>query len=480
MNHRTIWRVELAVSLFAMTLFAAAGPASAQGPNVKQGGDGGSNSCPNGSLKGFKAAANVGASFSNVGDVTTYRFISFLNESPVNGVPGLIKYCIYTDPAGSVPLASTVAATGADGQLWTFNGSSKGFAFARPGGNKSNIPLDGGTTTMGSATWGTTPTEQTILLHIADPAVCANLYGGTAPTCFVKPSTSLSCSAGEGSASAAYNAIPYGGVNCAPPSVGVEAYGFNELGDQVTLATGTGRQLDSLIVLFTSYGCSVSGHWYSGDCVTTAGATFDVPITARIYNPANCSGTPLICSGAPLATVTTTQTIPFRPSADPTNCGGPDPNGYAAGSRWFNPLGNGGAGACQYSIGKLLTFDFSAQDKTVPDDVIWTVAYNTSHSGYNPIAVPLGAGAACESSAAGCGYDSLNVGVKSYTGAPYAGTDDAENTVFLNLWEGNSVPQYPPPFGFGVLTPAVGVESTTDAIIPSWIGYRPLGEIITE
>ncbi len=443
-----------------------------------------SSGCPT-STKNFFPAPNVAASFSNVGNTFTYTFTSLTNEKPfTNGVPGLIKYCVYPSPATNEPTTGNATATGADGSTWLFKKDPKEFAFVRPGGNKTDILLNGTSTTMGTATFGTPPTDQNILLHIADPTVCKQVYpNSTAGTCFVKPSPALSCNAGVGDSVAAYNAIPFGGVNCAPPSVGVEAYGFNELGDQVILA-GTARQLVSLNVLFTSYGCSVGGHWYSGTtapCVTTTGASFTIPITANIYDPSDLT-TPIATTGP------VDQTIPYRPSADPTNC----PNGYPIGctvgvdctyepkSQWFNQSGNGGAGACQYSIGKVLTFDFSSLNKTLPDNVIWTVAYNTSHSGYNPIADPLGPGAACETSPGGCGYDSLNVGIKSYPNAPYAGTDVDENVVFINWWKGNTVPQYPWPWGFGVLTPPVGVESTTDAIISGWFGYRPLGQIITK
>ncbi len=427
-----------------------------------------SSGCPSSGLTAFKVASNVSAYFTTSGTTDTYFFSSLTNEKPVNGVPGLVKYCVY-------PSAEPDKGIKALYDSWISKQDPHDFAFIRPGGNKTNIPLDGTQgVQVGTATWTALPNSQTILLHIADPTVCAGLYGGTPSTCFVKPSQA--CVAGD--SNAAYNAIPTGAENCIPPSFGVEAYGFNELGDQVTFKSGTGRTLVSLNVLFTSYGCSASGHWYSGDCVTNAGDTFDVPITASIYESANCSGTPLVCL-APVATVTTTQTIPYRPSADPVNCGGPDPYGYAVGSRWFNPAGNGGAGACQYSIGKLLTFTFPA-GTTLPDNVVWTVAYNTSHSGYHPIASPLGPGDACEASAGGCGYDSLNIGTKSYTGAPYAGTDVDESVIFLNWWAGNGVPQYPPPFGFGVLTPPAGVEATTDTINDTWIGLRPLGEIITK
>jgi hypothetical protein len=81
--------------------------------------------------------------------------------------------------------------------------------------------------------------------------------------------------------------------------------------------------------------------------------------------------------------------------------------------KWFNPL-NGANGACQNSIATVLTFDtFPAA--ALNDNVIWTVAYNTTHSGYSPI----GEGTTCYTSSGGCGYDSLNVGVKSYPGSDF-------------------------------------------------------------
>jgi hypothetical protein len=273
----------------------------------------------------------VAASFSNSGFTTTYTFVSLQNETPIAaGVPGLVKYCVYV--SGAPTLASL--ATGADGEPWITAEDSKDFLFGRPGGNKSNILLNGASTVIGTATFGNTPpASQTILLHIIDPAVCASLYGATVTTCFVKPANLNSvCNLGEGNTVAAYNAIPFGGVNCSPPSLAFEGDGVAEFGDEVALA-GSARQLVSLKVLFTSYGCGVSGHWYSGDCLTNPGQAFNIPITANIYSGDTCT-TDGCTQGTLLATVTQNQFIPYRPSADLVNCGGTDPYGYATGSRW--------------------------------------------------------------------------------------------------------------------------------------------------
>src|SRR6266568_4575365 len=148
------------------------------------------NDCP--SLSGKVASNLVGASFSTSGSTTTYKFSS-ANESSSGGVPGLQEYCVY--PQGSSPLLPTLAnimpqAVGANGSAWDKSLGGDNFSFDRPNGAPSNIPLDGSTVTMGTATWsGSVPTSQTILLHINDAAECDKLYGGNPGTCFVLPGT---------------------------------------------------------------------------------------------------------------------------------------------------------------------------------------------------------------------------------------------------------------------------------------------------
>ncbi len=66
------------------------------------------------------------------------------------------------------------------------------------------------------------------------------------------------------------------------PSVGAEAYAFNELGDAVNFV-GTARSPRAVTVTMSSWGCQ-SGHWNTTDCVTAAGATFNIDITLNIYN----------------------------------------------------------------------------------------------------------------------------------------------------------------------------------------------------
>jgi len=60
------------------------------------------------------------------------------------------------------------------------------------------------------------------------------------------------------------------------PSVGAEAFFFDEFGDGVTFA-GTSRGLVNVTVTLSSFACQ-SGNWFSGNCVTTPGATYSVPL----------------------------------------------------------------------------------------------------------------------------------------------------------------------------------------------------------
>jgi hypothetical protein len=457
------WRRLLAIPVVAALFTLASALAGATGPAFAAP----AGPCPSSQALGnFVVSSNVGAAFSNSNNTTTYKFFSLTNENLGDGVPGLIKYCVYPSLAQQpiTPTTLTVQATGADGSVWDTKAGSRNFAFERPKGNPSNIPLAGNATDMGTANWNALPDNQTILLHINDPEVCAQLYGGTSPTCFVKPNPGLACNLGD--TTVAYNAMPFGAVNCAKESFGVEAYDFNELGDEVTLEPDTGRELVSLNVLFASYACSVSGHWYTGDCDTTDGATFTMlaatnPITAKIYAVADCGGNP--CPGALLATSLDQDfIIPYRPSADPDNCKVADGNDP---SQWFNPLKDGGAGGCQYSISKVLTFTF-APGFTLPDNVIWTVQYNTTNAGYAPIGVTT-----CNANAnnPGCLYDSLNVGTFSFPGAPYAGTDVAEGVAFQS-WRNS--------YG-GAIVPLQSItvyQNSADTVTTR----RPLGEIITK
>jgi len=236
------------------------------------------------------------------------------------------------------------------------------------------------------------------------------------------PATAGPGSSAGGSAQSGYNAIP-SKVSGNVPSEGFEAYADTVLGDEVALG-GSARGLQSMSVLLSSWGCE-SGNWYAGDCATTPGATFDVPLTFTVY--ADNAGTP----GAALATRTSTVAIAYRPSAS-TKC---------TDGRWYNTKDK----TCYNGLPQTVTMSFSGQ--TLPAQVIWTVQYNTTH--YGP--APIGETAACFTESGGCGYDSLNLGVFTFANSPFAGTDLDADKIFRN-----------------------------GAMESGWTGYRPLGALVTK
>lgn len=191
------------------------------------------------------------------------------------------------------------------------------------------------------------------------------------------------------------------------PSVGAEAYAFNQFGDAVTFA-GTARNLGKVVVTMSSWGCE-AGHWNTSDCVTTPGSGFSLPITLNVYN----AGSP--APGSLIATRTQTFTIPYRPSADHVNCTG------ANDGKWYQAS----SGLCFNGLANNITFDFSSQGVVVPNSVVYGIVYNTTSFGPSP----LGTSTACFGTAAGCGYDSLNIAL-----APVVtiGTKPFFDTVYQN------------------------------------------------
>ncbi len=196
------------------------------------------------------------------------------------------------------------------------------------------------------------------------------------------------------------------------PSVGFEATQGYELGNLVNFATSA-RVLDNVVVQMSSWGCETG----SGvTCATTAGATFNEPVTFNIYNVGNGT-TP----GTLVATDTQTFAIPYRPSADAVNCTG------ANAGAWYDsttdPVTDQPIG-CLNGLLTNITFNFG--HVTVPNSVVYGIAYNTSDYG----SPPYGDATACHASSGGCGYDSLNIGLSNEPGAPSVGTDNDNGTIY--------------------------------------------------
>jgi hypothetical protein len=431
-------------------------------------------SCPT-STSNLRDALNVGASYD--ADTDIYSVERFGPAAPTS----LVKYCVYTDKA---PNTLAAIAIGADGvSAWTASKKAKTFSFSRPGGTPTNLALDGTNQPVGSATFvDPQPTRNDIVLHISDSGQCFDIYGVVTPTCFVTPAEEPGpvCDASSSSdTNAAYNSIPKDAVDCGPPSQAFEGTSTKEFGNEVVL--GAGGTLATLKVLFNSYACKDHPLWNSGLCTTNPldpplGDTFTHPIRANIYS-VGVNHT----VGQLLASTTVTQTIPYRPSADPTCVDGQN----IATGQYRNPVTN----LCTFSKKVVLSFTLPNIQPalTSGDHVIWTVAYNTTHYG----SPAIGESAACYTSTAGCPYDSLNVGTKTFPGSPYAGDEADDHAAFINsTWHGMycddgdlgldflRVSTSPPTcvnygdFPYNAGNP--GPNYAPDA----WLGYTPLATLI--
>lgn len=237
-----------------------------------------------------------------------------------------------------------------------------------------------------------------------------------------------------------YNNIP----NPTPgnlPSEAFEATGTSEFGGQVQLA-GSARTNAKVTVLMSSWGCQ-DGHWYSGDCITSPGSTFSVPITLNVYTveAGNHPG------ADPIATLTKTFDIPYRPSADLARCTGDNAG------KWFK------SGVCYNGYATPISFDLTG---TLPDKAIVSVAYNTTHYGYHP----MGESQSCYTSGGGCGYDSLNVALNDEDSAPSVGSTPVSSDAYIRTLYDSCAHGSISPFDIdtGCWTgyqPAIKIEATT-------------------
>lgn len=235
-------------------------------------------------------------------------------------------------------------------------------------------------------------------------------------------------------------------VNPSPGSVDSQSfaagpYDLSEFGDQIAFG-GTARVLDNVVVQLDSWGCQ-DGAWtgtfayapasqtLTDPCTTTPGATFTEPVTLNIYNVGADDAV-----GSLLATDTQTFAIPYMPSADPnfaTDCAAEatqyNVNVSEFNGTWYDsnrsPVTDQPIGCL---LGYLTNITFNFGHLTLPNNVIYGIAYNTSNWGYQP----YGDATACYSTQAGCGYDSLNVALANEPGSPTVGSDPTQGSVYLN------------------------------------------------
>jgi hypothetical protein len=228
------------------------------------------------------------------------------------------------------------------------------------------------------------------------------------------------------------------------PSEGAQPEHFNELGDKIAFA-GSVRHLSHVIVTMDSWACETGGST-THDCATTPGATFSEPITFNIYQAG-----PGDAIGPRIATETKTFAIPYRPSEDDVHC-----TGNNAGA-WYDSATN----SCYFGMAVNVGFDFSAQNVTLPNTVIYGISYNTTTFGYQP----YGTGTACFNTSPGCPYDSLNIGFVTSTSV---GTDVDPSRAYENSPDG---PYYCDNGAAG--TGTFRVDSPSNGC---WDGYTPAVE----
>lgn len=207
-------------------------------------------------------------------------------------------------------------------------------------------------------------------------------------------STVTSAGAAPGGGRIAYSSlVPLTTPNVA--SLGPEAYSFSQLGNEVTVAPDfQGRAVTTVVLQMSSWACQ-SGGVYSGDCHSAPGSTFSWPITLNIYNPPTAGSD---VPGSLITTITQSFSFPYRPTAS-TQCGTSPTDPYYGG--WMASDGN-----CYHGI--MSTVVFHLNGVNVPSTFVYGVSYNTSDHGPNPVGT-----APCQSTSAGCPYDSLNIALSN-------------------------------------------------------------------
>lgn len=146
------------------------------------------------------------------------------------------------------------------------------------------------------------------------------------------------------------------------PSLGYQANQTAEFGDLIQFG-GAGGALAQVTVLMSDWAKASEWPSYPG----AGGPTWSHPLTLNLYTVDNSGPNP--APGTLLATRTVTAAIPWRPAADPTCPGG---------TAW-----RAGDGNCYNGLAFTVAFDFTGT--TVPNQIIYGLAYNTQTWGASPI-----------------------------------------------------------------------------------------------
>jgi hypothetical protein len=203
---------------------------------------------------------------------------------------------------------------------------------------------------------------------------------------------------GAGAAGAAQTTVYNNIVSPLPgnfASVGFEATSTAEYGGQIELA-GTARKHPVVTVAMSAWACQ-EGSTASSTCMTPKpNKKFKWSLTLNIYSVGAGNSV-----GTKLASVSHTFAMPYRPSQSAACATAGKPGA------WLDAAAPGAETAekCFHGMAFPVTFHTKATTP-LPSKVIVSVAYDTSNYGEKPVGTT-----ACNSTPAGCYYDSLNVSV---------------------------------------------------------------------
>lgn len=244
--------------------------------------------------------------------------------------------------------------------------------------------------------------------------------------------------------SAVYDSTPVKGT-VSIPSLGPEAYSFNQIGNEVILRPHTAA-IRHIKVTMVSWSCQSGTAQLGGGCTTTPGTTFKTPITLNLYRSSTINpATGEVKPGSKIMSVTRTFAIHYRPSSASVT----------------EPRFWGNDGELHNGLDQTITFPMN---RKLGSDVVWTVSYNTAHHGPSPLEVASPT-------------DSLNVGL-----APNVrvGHDRFHDSIFWDTtYQGFTCADPTDGNGGPFVTGELNRDGSCNGTTNSWAGYVPAARFST-
>jgi hypothetical protein len=263
----------------------------------------------------------VEASFASSGSTATYT-LATRNLSASGGIPGVIDYCVYP--------SSQPDSVAASYDSWTAE-SGNPFSFSRPNGDPTNVPLDGNTYTIGTATWsGSVPTGQKFVLHVNDPAFC-QAYNGSG-TCFVTPGVVAQDLTVSKTATPSFTRTYTWGITKSVDQTEIDTSGSATFNYTVSVTRDNGTDSDWQVggtitvsnpndweAITANVGDAIDN---GGSCTVTGGTNMSVPKSGHVDLPYDCNFSSNPGSGTNTATATWSATTYSTPDGSATGTAG--------------------------------------------------------------------------------------------------------------------------------------------------------------